>query len=48
MISMQLFLFQHCYFALYSYHELKQNGDMEGIIYKVGIIFIYYLHVLLS
>lgn len=45
---MQLFWFQHCYFALYSYHELKQNGDMKGIIHNRVLyiyLFIYHLHV---
>ncbi len=41
MISMQLFWFQHCYFALCSYHESKQNGDVKGIIFNRGYLYIY-------
>lgn len=45
MTLMQLFWFQHCYFALCSYHESKQNGDMKGIIFNMGYLYIYHLHV---
>lgn len=37
MISMQL----HCYFALWGHHELKNNGDTKGNIYKGGYLCIY-------
>ena len=45
MTLMQLYLFQHCYFALCSYHESKQNGDMKGITFDMGYLYIYHLHV---
>lgn len=48
MIFLQLFWFQHCYFALCSYEELKENGDMKGIIFnRVIYIFIIYMYKLI-
>lgn len=38
---MQFFWFQHCLFALCSYHELKQIGDLKGIIFNGGYLYIY-------